>query len=105
LIIQSETFQKTIKDKINFEGVGLHSGLYCKLVLIPAPIDYGIKFLINNTEISANIGNVVSTIRGTNLFKNNISIMTVEHLLSALYALEIDNIKINNRIYLITFNE
>tara|TARA_B100000676_G_scaffold42921_2_gene40992 strand:+ start:4689 stop:6071 length:1383 start_codon:yes stop_codon:yes gene_type:complete len=94
LIVQSETFQKTIKDKINFEGVGLHTGLYCKLILNPAPVDYGVKFLINNTEISANIENVVNTIRGTNLLKNGNSVMTVEHLLSALYALEIDNVKI-----------
>jgi len=94
LISLSKKFQQTINNKINFEGVGLHSGVYSKLTLYPAPTDYGIKFLIDGIIIPATIDHVNSTIRGTNLFKNNISIMTVEHLLSALYALEIDNLKI-----------
>ena len=38
------------------------------------------------------------TLRGTNLKKNDITIMTVEHLMSALYALEIDNLKIDSKI-------
>ena len=58
----------------------------CKLTLHPAPTNYGIKFLIHNTVISSNINNVISTNRGTNLLKDDITIMTVEHLLSALYA-------------------
>ena len=94
MISLSKKFQQTINNKINFEGVGLHSGIYSKLTLHPAPADYGIKFLIDGIIIPATIDHVNSTIRGTNLFKNNISIMTVEHLLSALYALEIDNLKI-----------
>jgi len=72
--------------------------LSCTVDLIPAPTNYGIKFIINNNgkdfKISANIQNVISTVRGTNLNKNNISIFTVEHLLSALYALSIDNLEI-----------
>jgi len=94
LISLSKNFQQTINDKINFEGAGLHSGIYSKLTLHPAPTDYGIKFLIDGVIIPATIDYVNSTVRGTNLSKNNISIMTVEHLLSALYALEIDNLKI-----------
>ena len=94
MISLSKNFQQTINDKINFEGVGLHSGIYSKLTLHPAPTDYGIKFLIDGVIIPATIDYVNSTVRGTNLSKNNISIMTVEHLLSALYALEIDNLKI-----------
>ena len=96
--IISEQFQNTIKDKISIKGVGLHTGLSCTVDLIPAPTNYGIKFIINNNgkdfKISANIQNVISTVRGTNLNKNNISIFTVEHLLSALYALSIDNLEI-----------
>ena len=94
MITTSGQFQHTIKSKINFEGIGLHTGINCKLILHPAPIDFGIQFFINDTIISADIDNVVSTFRGTNLSNNRISIITVEHLLSALYALEIDNIKI-----------
>ena len=94
MISLSQKFQKTINNKINFEGVGLHSGIKSTLTLHPASTNYGIKFVIKKTTIPANIKNVNSTIRGTNLFKNNISIMTIEHLLSALYALEVDNLKI-----------
>ena len=94
MISLSTKFQKTINNKINFEGVGLHSGLESKLTLHPAPVNYGINFIINNTIIPANSNYVNSTLRSTNLLKNKNSIMTVEHLLSALYALEVDNLKI-----------
>ena len=94
MISQSQKFQKTINKKIKFKGKGLHSGVESILTLNPAPADYGIKFIFDDTIIPASIKNVNSTIRGTNLLKDNISIMTIEHLLSALYALEIDNLKI-----------
>ena len=94
MIINSDKFQRTIQKKVSINGVGLHTGKSCSIDLIPAPSNYGIKFIINNIEISAEIENVVSTVRGTNLNKNKISIFTVEHLLSALYALSIDNLKI-----------
>ena len=98
MIIKSDTFQNTINNKVSINGVGLHTGKPCKVDLIPACSDYGIKFIINNgkkdIEISADIKYVVSTVRGTNLNKNNVSIFTVEHLLSALYALSIDNLTI-----------
>ena len=94
MISLSTKFQKTINNKINFEGVGLHSGLESKLTLHPAPVNYGINFIINETIIPANSNYVNSTLRSTNLLKNKNSIMTVEHLLSALYALEVDNLKI-----------
>ena len=102
MIINSEEFQKTIKDTIFFEGVGLHTGSKCCLTLMPAPVDYGIKFNFTTnkkqTLITSNIKNVISTTRGTNLTKDNISIFTVEHLLSVLYALEIDNLTIVRKI-------
>ena len=94
MIINSDKFQRTIQKTVSINGVGLHTGKSCNVELIPAPSNYGIKFIIDDIEISANIENVVSTVRGTNLNKNNISIFTVEHLLSALYALSIDNLKI-----------
>ena len=94
MISISKKFQKTINNKINFEGVGLHSGLKSKLTLHPAPVNYGINFVINKTTIPAHSNYVDSTLRSTNLLKNKNSIMTVEHLLSALYALEVNNLKI-----------
>ena len=98
MLLKSEKFQQTLNNEIFFKGIGLHTGEKCTLKLIPAPINYGIKFFIKNknkvTCIPATIDYVNSTVRGTNLFKNNISIFTVEHLLSALYALDIHNLKI-----------
>ena len=94
MISKTKNFQKTITSSINFDGVGLHSGVKTSIKLIPAPCDFGIQFSYNNNLIPAVIENVDSTIRGTNLKKNKITIMTVEHLMSALYALEISNLKI-----------
>ena len=98
MIINSKFFQQTINNEILFEGVGLHTGFNCTLKLIPAPSNYGIIFFIKDKNkiisIPANIDYVNSTIRGTNLFKDDIFIFTVEHLLSALYALDINNLKV-----------
>ena len=94
MISISNKFQKTITKEISFEGIGLHSGVFSKLILKPAPADFGIKFYLGDTIIPALTKYVDSTVRGTNLQKNDKSIMTIEHLLSALYALEIDNLKI-----------
>ena len=121
MIINSNKFQNTIKSKVSINGVGLHTGKSCNVDLIPASSDYGIKFIINDGKkdvtISAKIKYVVSTVRGTNLNKNNVSIFTVEHLLSALYSLSIDNLKIkissnelpildgSSKIYLDSINE
>ena len=88
--IQSKHFQQTINKEISFKGTGLHSGKICKLILSPAPINYGIWFNFKNKDINitipACIENVNSTVRGTNLIKDNISIFTIEHLLSAIYG-------------------
>lgn len=96
MITNSENFQQTINESLYFKGVGLHTGNKCELKLIPAPIDYGIQFLIKNKNIliPATIDYVSSTVRGTNLCKDNVFIFTIEHLLSALYALDINNLKI-----------
>jgi len=98
LNIISDKSQQTIKNKISIKGIGLHTGKVCNIHLIPASIDYGIRFIISingkDIEIPANIENVQSTIRATTLNKGDVSIFTVEHLLSALYALSIDNLKI-----------
>ena len=98
MIIDSDKFQNTIKDIVSIQGTGLHSGIPCNVDLFPAPCNYGIRFIISidgkDIEIPADITNVISTIRATTLKKNNISIYTVEHLLSALYSLSIDNLKI-----------
>ena len=95
-------YQSTIAKEIKFEGIGLHTGVYTKVKIIPAESNMGIvfKYLHNkdNYEIKADIDQVVGTKRGTTLGLNNEKIYTVEHILSALYGMEIDNaiIKIDN---------
>ena len=98
MITNSNHPQQTIVSEINFEGKGLHTGINCKLKLLPAQENFGIVFFLNKKgktiEIPANIDYVISTNRGTNLCKDGNSIFTVEHLLSALYALDITNLRI-----------
>jgi len=88
------TYQKTLVKSVNFEGIGLHTGVASKGSIKPAEPNTGIIFRdINNKEntIRAHIDNVCSTLRGTTLSSKGDKIYTVEHLLSALYALGIDN--------------
>ena len=90
--------QKTIKESISWEGIGLHSGQNSTVTLLPQETGYGIKFsrtdLDNEKIIPADVKYVSSTLRGTNLKSGDVEIMTVEHILSALAGLEISNILI-----------
>ena len=92
-------FQKTLKRKANFEGIGLHSGKVAKVSLTPAPENSGIIFkrtdIKKNNMIKANYQNVSSTNLCTVLKnENNSSISTVEHLVAAFYMTGIDNVLI-----------
>ena len=86
----------TLKDSINFEGVGLHTGVKTNLTLNPAPMNSGIFF--NRTDksviIPAQWDKVISTKFSTNIASNEIEVKTVEHLLSALAGLHISNCEI-----------
>ncbi|MFN8283515.1 MAG: UDP-3-O-acyl-N-acetylglucosamine deacetylase [Chitinophagales bacterium] len=88
--------QKTIIKPIQFSGVGLHTGLMANVTIKPAPENFGIQFCrvdINPTlYIPAKAVNVSNTNRSTTIQKNNAEVITIEHLLSAFYALEIDNV-------------
>lgn len=90
--------QRTLKNTIRATGVGLHSGKKVYLTLKPAPIDTGIIFcradLDPVVEISARAENVGETTLSTTLMKDNVRIDTVEHLLSAMAGLGIDNARI-----------
>ena len=91
--------QQTIKDKISLNGIGLHSGKKVELRLEPADIDSGIKFIrtdikINNL-IDAIWSNVSETVLSTTISnKSGLKISTIEHLMSALSGLHIDNLNI-----------
>lgn len=87
--------QKTIVRPIQFSGVGLHTGLTANVTIKPAPENFGIQFCrtdIDSTiSIRAHLSNVFNTNRSTTIKSDTIEIITVEHLLSAFYALGVDN--------------
>ncbi|PJE80368.1 UDP-3-O-acyl-N-acetylglucosamine deacetylase [invertebrate metagenome] len=87
--------QRTLKNIIRATGVGLHSGEKVFLTLRPAPVDTGIVFcradLDPVVEIPAKVSSVGQTTLCTSLEKNGVRVDTVEHLLSALAGMGIDN--------------
>jgi UDP-3-O-[3-hydroxymyristoyl] N-acetylglucosamine deacetylase len=90
--------QRTLQLKVSVTGVGLHSGRSVKMTLQPAPVDAGIVFartdLPHAIEIPARAEFVVDTTLNTTLGKDGVRIGTVEHLLSALYGMGVDNVRI-----------
>ena len=86
----------TIKDPITFNGIGLHTGVNTNIILKPAPINSGIFF--NRADksiiIPAKWDNVISTKFSTNIASDGVEVKTVEHLLSALAGLHINNCEI-----------
>lgn len=90
--------QRTIAEKISCTGIGLHSGAPVQLTLHPARAGSGVTFvrtdLAHPVEIPARYDAVTSTHLATTIGVGDATIGTVEHLLSALYALEIDNVRI-----------
>lgn len=90
--------QHTIKEPVSLTGIGLHTGQQATLTFNPAPEDHGFKFqridLENQPVLSADINRVISTDRGTTIQVNDATVSTVEHVLSALCGLQIDNVLI-----------
>ena len=88
--------QRTLKNTIRATGVGLHSGEKVYLTLRPATVDTGIVFrrtdLDPMVEIKATATNVSETTLSTTISQGNVKVGTVEHLLSALAGLGIDNL-------------
>ena len=88
-------YQRTLRNVIKATGVGLHSGEKVHITLRPAPVDTGIVFvridLDPPVEIKAVADNVSDTRMNTTLGKGAAIVGTVEHLLSAMAGLGIDN--------------
>lgn len=86
--------QRTIKNEVSFEGIGLHTGRYAKVTLKPAARDNGITFTRSdkNTVIQAHVGSVIDTAFATTIGQDGAKIRTVEHIMAALAGLGIDNI-------------
>ena len=87
--------QTTIARRVDYDGVGLHSGVLVHLSLLPAPVDTGLVFvrkdLAGEPHIPAAAPYVTSTVRATTLEADGARVFTVEHLMSALAAFGIDN--------------
>lgn len=88
-------FQKTLEKSVSLEGIGLHSGKFIKINIHPAFPDTGIQFRrsdVKNSEFTkASPYTVSSTQLATTIECGGCKISTIEHLMSALYGLGVDN--------------
>lgn len=88
-------FQQTLRKEYTFEGKGLHTGKVAKMTVAPAPVNTGIVFI--RTDISSEAAveavaeNVSNTARSTTISKGEASVATIEHIMSALTGLGVDN--------------
>lgn len=87
--------QHTIGKNVTYKGLGLHSGMPVTMTMHPAAPGTGIIFkrsdLPGGPEVPAQSRYITNTLRATTLEKGEAKVFTVEHVLSALYALQIDN--------------
>jgi UDP-3-O-[3-hydroxymyristoyl] N-acetylglucosamine deacetylase/3-hydroxyacyl-[acyl-carrier-protein] dehydratase len=87
--------QQTLKDTASLSGVGLHSGNRVQMTFLPAAPNSGVRFrrvdLEGRPEIEARVEHVGETTRSTTLARGNVRIHTVEHVLSALAGMGVDN--------------
>ncbi len=90
--------QSTIKNTVSIKGTGLHCGEAVEVTLKPAPAGTGYLFrridLPLPNEIIADPAKVIDTARATTLAEGMTKVMTVEHILAALYLLAVDNVQI-----------
>ncbi len=90
--------QQTLRQEATFSGIGLHTGRQVSMKFIPAPENTGILFkrsdLPNTPLIPAKIDYVLDISRSTILGQGNVRIQTVEHVLAALKAYQVDNLVI-----------
>src|SRR5467141_2990322 len=88
-------FQHTLSKAAGFSGTSLHTGDKVTLKLHPAPADHGLKFkradLQDEPTIDARIDNLKTVERSTTIGEGSVRVHTVEHVLSALSAMGVDN--------------
>jgi UDP-3-O-[3-hydroxymyristoyl] N-acetylglucosamine deacetylase/3-hydroxyacyl-[acyl-carrier-protein] dehydratase len=94
-----QTKQQTLASPISFSGKGLHTGVKVNMTVLPAPENSGIVFrridLENSPSVPALCEYVTDTSRGTTIEKGPARISTVEHILSALWTMGVDNAMID----------
>lgn len=90
--------EATIRVPVDCSGIGLHTGKAVNMRLLPAPPGHGVVFsrvdLPGSPRIAASIENVAGTSRCTSLGRDGVLVMTVEHLLAALWASGITNCEV-----------
>ena len=87
--------QRTLKKAYSFEGKGLHTGVHTHMTILPAPAESGIRFRRTDLEgcpqVEALAQNVSNTARSTTISDGAASAITIEHIMSALTGLGVDN--------------
>lgn len=87
--------QQTVRKSYSFEGKGLHTGRIAKMTINPAPADTGIRFrrtdIGEDAIVEALAENVSNTARSTTISKGEASVSTIEHVMSALTGMGVDN--------------
>ncbi len=86
--------EQTIAGPAEFKGIGLHTGEWATVRILPAPAGKGIVFRridLDNFELRADVASVARVAYATTLMSRGVWISTVEHLLSALYGMGVDN--------------
>ena len=87
--------QRTLKESVLLKGIGLHTGELVNIEICPAPSNHGYKFQRIDLEgqpiINADVDLVVATDRGTTLESKGARVYTTEHVLAALYGMQVDN--------------
>ena len=87
--------QRTIKKTVKARGVGIHSGKLVNLTLIPAEVDHGVVFKrldAGGRQVHAHSAFVNEVVLSTGLESQGVKVSTIEHLMSALSALGVDNL-------------
>ncbi len=87
--------QRTIRRSVHAIGIGVHCGKKVRMTLRPAGEDTGIRFVrtdLRGSAVRARAQNVSDTTLSTSIAENGVQIATVEHLMSALWGLGIDNL-------------
>lgn len=90
--------QTTIQKAVSTSGIGLHTGCQVSLTLRPAPEHTGIVFRrtdLGGFKIEAHLRWISRVLLATTLMKRGVMLSTVEHLLSAVYGLGVDNLYID----------
>ena len=95
--INKNNYQQTLSKPIHINGIGLHKGIQVSMKLMPAQANYGIKFLRTDLQSDNLVEAVWSNVSNTKLSttisnKAGVSVSTIEHLMSALSGLHIDNL-------------